>query len=104
MPLIGAWMHGNAFHTLINTQLSMVNNIGVVALSRVSYQCDFIEIDAQGSHNWYRLTNGNRFLIRSDLGLWFCQGRPGFWVDQPSAKNTGGLNGYVGVHSQSLGF
>ena len=50
MALVGAWVHRDAFSTLINAELRMLNNIRVVAFSGISNQRNFIEINTQCSH------------------------------------------------------
>ena len=50
MALVRAWVYCDAFSTLINAELRIFNNTGVVAFSGVSNQRNFIEINTQCSH------------------------------------------------------
>ena len=101
MALVGPWVHCNAFNAQVYAQPCMVYHIGIVALSRISDQGNFIQVDTQSCHGSYRLLKGYR-LLNSCSGSRLRKGRPRFWIGQTSAEDTDRLHGYIAIGAHCL--
>ena len=55
VPLVWARVHGDAHCPLSNGLTGSFDNAGSVAISGVSQQGDFVQVDAKSNHDWFSL-------------------------------------------------